>query len=133
MDPKVLIILATVLMLCCCSSSLGGFFLIPSAEAATGPTGPTDQTGGGGGGGGGGPTYTKSCDDLGGGIIERKYAPDGAGSSGLSLASCKQTCSADSDCLGFIRQEDGDFCQFHDNKTITNVDVCDQGFNVYRK
>ena len=132
MDPKVLIILATVLMLCCCSSSLGGFFLIPSAEAATGPTGPTDPIGGGGGGGGG-PTYTKSCDDLGGGIIERKYAPDGAGSSGLSLASCKQTCSADSDCLGFIRQEDGDFCQFHDNKTITNVDVCDQGFNVYRK
>jgi hypothetical protein len=67
---------------------------------------------------------------LGGGVIERKYAQDGIP---LTLASCKQTCSADSDCLGFIRQEDGDFCQFHDNKTITNVDVCNLGYNMYRK
>tara|TARA_Y100000389_G_C17374534_1_gene470914 strand:- start:188 stop:580 length:393 start_codon:yes stop_codon:yes gene_type:complete len=130
MDPKVLIILATVLMLCCCSSSTGSL-VYSSSGNATGPTGPTGPTGGGGGGGGGGGTnYTKSCDDLGGGVIERKYAPDGIP---LTLASCKQTCSADSDCLGFIRQEDGNFCQFHDNKTITNVDVCDLGYNMYRK
>ena len=117
------IIIIFVLLMMCSSSSAGAMFML-GGEGTTGPTGPTGPAG---------PTgqkYTESCDDLGGGVIERKYAQNDIP---LTLASCKQTCSADSNCLGFIRQEDGDFCQFHDNKTITNVDVCDKGFKIYRK
>jgi len=126
------IIGVVVLMMCCCSSSVGAFFLMgddtTTGPTTTGPTttGPTTKTPTGPTG----PTYTKSCDDLGGGVIERTYGEDG---SPITLASCKQKCSTDSDCLGFILQEDGDFCQLHDNNDPYGVDVCASGLDVYRK
>jgi len=69
--------------------------------------------------------YTESCDDLGGGILERTEAD-------VDLDSCKQKCTDDLDCLGFIHGEEVGFCQLHDNNDPYGVDICDKGLKVYR-
>ena len=70
--------------------------------------------------------YTESCDDLGGGILERNEGD-------VDLDSCKEKCLVDLDCLGFIHGEEVGFCQLHDNKDPYGVDICDKGLKVYRK
>ena len=69
--------------------------------------------------------YTESCDDLGGGVIVRHE-------SGKDLGECKTECSADASCKGFIHKTSG-FCQLHDNNDPYGVDICGQGYKVYRK
>ena len=71
------------------------------------------------------PLYTSSCDDLGGGVIVRHE-------SGKGLSDCKTECSANASCKGFIHKTPG-FCQLHDNNDPYGVDICDQGYRVYRK
>lgn len=111
--------LAGVGMMICCSSSVAALMM----------GGDDDSSGGGGGGGGGAgpsaPAYTESCDDLGGGVVRRHE-------SDVDLDSCKQKCTDDLDCLSFIHGEELGFCQLHDNKETTDVDICDNGLKVYR-
>jgi hypothetical protein len=70
-------------------------------------------------------TYSQSCDDLGGNVIVRHE-------SGKDLSDCKTECSADASCKGFIHKTSG-FCQLHDNNDPYGVDICGQGYKVYRK
>tara|TARA_B100000795_G_scaffold156874_1_gene117783 strand:+ start:210 stop:782 length:573 start_codon:yes stop_codon:yes gene_type:complete len=71
------------------------------------------------------PDYTESCDDLGGGILERHEAD-------VDIDSCKQKCSDDLDCLGISHKVDVGFCQLHDNKDPLGVDICDKGYTLHR-
>ena len=72
-----------------------------------------------------GADYTSSCDDLGGRVLVRH-------NSGKNLGDCKRECSADASCKGFIHKTPG-FCQLHDNNDPYGVDICGQGYKVYRK
>jgi len=103
------------MMVMCCSSSVAALMM----------GGEDDSSGGGGGAGPTAPAYTESCDDLGGGIVQRHEGD-------VDLDSCKQKCTEDLDCLSFLHGEELGFCQLHDNKETTDVDVCDKGLKGYR-
>ncbi len=72
------------------------------------------------------PVYTLSCDDLGGGVIERF-------DSDVDLSDCKTKCNADTSCKGIVHTAATGFCQLHDNNDPLGVDVCDKGYKMYRK
>ena len=110
------------MMMICCSSSM--------ASLAMGGEDDTKKDAGAGAGAGAGAktpaaAYTESCDDLDGGVNVRF-------NSDVDLDSCKQKCTDDLDCLGFVHGEATGFCQLHDNKEPIGVDVCDRGFKMYR-
>ena len=113
-------IAAAGLMMVCCSSSsvmmMGGGDDDDKKKKAAGA---------GAGAGAGAEAYSESCDDLDGGVNERF-------NSDVDLDSCKQKCTDDLDCLGFVHAEATGFCQLHDNKEPIGVDVCDKGFKMYR-
>ena len=115
MDPKIIGAFGVLSMCCICSSCsslmMGG--------------GDDDSSGGGGGADPSAPAYTESCDDLGGGVVQRHEGD-------VDLDSCKQKCTDDLDCLSFLHGEAAGFCQLHDNKETTDVDVCDKGLKGYR-
>jgi len=103
-----------LMMICCSSCSslmMGG--------------GSEEDPGVGGGADPSAPAYTESCDDLGGGVVQRHEGD-------IDLDSCKQKCTDDLDCLSFLHGEAAGFCQLHDNTETTDVDVCDKGLKGYR-
>jgi len=104
------------LMMVCCSS-LSSFMMMGGEE--------TPAAGEGEGTGAGAEAYSESCDDLGGGVVQRHEGD-------VDLDSCKQKCTDDLDCLSFLHGEAAGFCQLHDNKETTDVDVCDKGLKGYR-
>ena len=104
------------LMMVCCSSC--SFLMMGGGSEE-------DPGSGGGGGGSSSPAYTESCDDLGGGVVQRHEGD-------VDLDSCKQKCTDDLDCLSFLHGEAAGFCQLHDNTETTGVDICDKGLKGYR-
>ena len=71
------------------------------------------------------PVYSESCDDLGGDVLVRHE-------SGYNLTQCKTECNTDASCKGIIHKTSG-FCQLHDNNDPYGVDICGEGYRVYRK
>ena len=100
------------LMMVCCSS-LSSFMMMGGEETPAAGEGEGEEA------------YSESCDDLGGGVVQR-HGGD------VDLDSCKQKCTDDLDCLSFLHGEAAGFCQLHDNKETTDVDVCDKGLKGYR-
>ena len=111
-------IAAAGLMMVCCSSS--SVMMMMGGEET-----PAAAAGAGAGAGAGAEAYTESCDDLGGGVVQRHEGD-------VDLDSCKQKCTDDLDCLSFLHGEAAGFCQLHDNTETTDVDVCDKGLKGYR-
>jgi hypothetical protein len=116
MDPKLIGAFGVLSMCCICSSIVSGAMSGGSEE---------DLGAGAGGADPSAPAYTESCDDLGGGVVQRHEGD-------VDLDSCKQKCTDDLDCLSFLHGEAAGFCQLHDNKETTDVDVCDKGLKGYR-
>ena len=104
------------LMMVCCSS-LSSFMMMGGEE--------TPAAGEGEGTGAGAEAYSESCDDLGGGVVQRHEGD-------VDLDSCKQKCTDDLDCLSFLHGEAAGFCQLHDNNAPYGVDICSKGLKVYR-